>query len=114
MGPQYWHFNTPDKLSDVPHMSVIPASIPSIVLTLIDTGRLPVRGKHARIPATCHGGSGWAAHRHATVEIRGLKSQAFRPPWNRPNARASISDMMRMPAPRTSTCWVLRRSKLPT
>src|ERR1039457_3924032 len=25
--------------------------------------------------------------------------QAHRPPWNRPNARASISDMMRMPAP---------------
>jgi|GEM_PF-1135101 hypothetical protein len=33
---QYWHFNTPDKLSDVPHMSVIPASIPSIVLTLVN------------------------------------------------------------------------------
>ena len=36
------------------------------------------------------------------------------PPWNRPNAWASISDMIRMPAPRTSTCWVLRRLKLPT
>jgi len=36
------------------------------------------------------------------------------PPWSGPNVRASINDMTRMPAPRTSTCWVLRRSKLPT
>jgi hypothetical protein len=42
------------------------------------------------------------------------KRQGHSPPWNRPNAWASISDMIRIPAPRTSTCWVLRRLKLPT
>lgn len=48
------------------------------------------------------------------VSVTLLKRQAYSPPWNRPNARASISDMSRMPAPRTSTCWVFRRLKLPT
>jgi len=36
------------------------------------------------------------------------------PPWNRANAWARFSDMIRMPAPRASTCRVLRRLKLPT
>jgi hypothetical protein len=36
------------------------------------------------------------------------------PPWNLPNARASITDMSRMPVPRTSTCRLSRRSKVPT
>jgi len=40
----------------------------------LDTGRLPVPGEPARIPATRHAGSGWAAHRHATLEIRGLNT----------------------------------------
>jgi tetratricopeptide (TPR) repeat protein len=43
-----------------------------------------------------------------------LKRQAHSPPCNRPNTRASISDISRMPAPRTSMCWVLRRLKLLT
>src|ERR1022692_4619277 len=47
-------------------------------------------------------------------ELMLLERQAHSPPWNRPNPWASISDMIRMPAPRTSTCWVLRRLKLPT
>ena len=36
------------------------------------------------------------------------------PPWKRPNARASITDVIRIPAPRTTACGVLRRSKAPT
>jgi len=43
-----------------------------------------------------------------------LERQAHSPPWNRPNAWASMSDMTSMPAPRTRTCWVLRRLKVPT
>ena len=43
-----------------------------------------------------------------------VEKQDHRPPWNRANAWASMSDMIKMPAPRASACWVLRRSKLPT
>ena len=42
------------------------------------------------------------------------KGRGHRPPWSRANALASMSDMMRMPVPRTNACWVLRRLKLPT
>jgi hypothetical protein len=45
---------------------------------------------------------------------RGRGAQFRSPPWKRPNARAPMSDIIRIPAPRRSTCWVLRRSKLPT
>jgi hypothetical protein len=37
-------------------------------------GRLPVPGEPPRIPATRHARSGWAAHRYATLEIRGLNT----------------------------------------
>ena len=36
------------------------------------------------------------------------------PPWNRPNECASMTDMNTIPAPRTSTWRVLRRSNFPT
>jgi hypothetical protein len=36
------------------------------------------------------------------VQHINVKKQAHCPPWNRPKVWASISDMIRMPAPRTS------------
>src|SRR5271157_5477640 len=46
----------------------------------LDSGHVPVQGNAASPSATRHARSGWAAHRHATLEIRGLKADIHHGP----------------------------------